>query len=755
MSLYFLRLGILCLCGACLGISSRFFNTEEITSNHPLFAATLMMDAVIFIIACIMVVLILRARKHPEKYGADAQISADKFAKVMILLVLSLGSAALCIWLGRLVLAGRFVLACRILSLSLAGLAVSVFLVERIIGGVQKKKMSRMSVREIQQYVLNHRDEAEKKFAEKEKLLCRMNRLFDLQDLLIALIGAGAAFLFGGVGPVWDWFYVPFGILCAVLILSSLLSVRLPFSRKARPKDDSVLKKADFPELFATAERAMEALGVKGNFAINVVDGAGAGIEHSGDYYILQLGQILLSILSKEELFNVLLHEFAHVTGKNSKVNRLAELKIRFAEPKGVPFADLLFRNTHTLYPFFFFHHQMYIFAGSLALEYASDLAAAEHGDAKAFISALFKMKYYEFYAWEYTAYDHPPLFAAKTPEEVAAATDDVQLFLSRLAERKSFWHELILKELPGRTDSHPTARMRAEALGFADTDILPADHDESYAREVEQAVAHFRKQFIDSLSPQFKSLRKEYYLDYMERVANWDNEGKPLDPINYPDTLGDLKALGRITDALELCDRALKETEISTQGHAACFVKGTLLLHRFDEAGVELLYKAIENNTNYIDEGLPVLGYYFCQTGRTEELEEYREKALKKTEEQSDLYSKMEYLAPEDNLVPESLPEGRLDDILNYIKSISDNCVAEVFLVRKVITDEFFCSPFVIRFNKTAPEEKRFKIMHLIFNYLDNCPYDWQYALFDYDEVPKTHQAIKSVEGSSVCRFE
>ncbi|MBP5312432.1 MAG: hypothetical protein J6112_06340 [Clostridia bacterium] len=755
MSIYHGRLIILALCGVGTAAISRYVNRSYQSGNMPLFFGLIWGAAILFALAAVMLALIIRSRRHPEEDEVYELLPFGLLAKAIVPAVLAIGSVAGLMWLGRNVLADRFVLTCRILSLLLAGLVLLLFLIEIVTATVNAKKLERMSVREVQQYVLDHREEAEKKFAEKQKLLNRMHRLFDLQDLMVGLMGAGAAFLFGGASPGWDYFYVPFALLCAAIVYSALLGIRLPVSRKEGLKGPSDLEKKDFPKLFAVAERAMKTIGVKGDFCFAVEPGASASLEFLGNFYRLHIGYILLYVLSEEEFYNVLLHEFAHAAKENENLNRLTELKMRLAESKVLPSANRLFRLTHAFYPFFFFHFRMYVFAGSLALEYASDRAAAEHGDAKALISALFKIKYYELFTWEAEAYDHPPVFAPETAEEVNEAADDLKPFLARMAERKDFWDQLIQKELPSRGASHPTVKMRAEALGVSGTETLPPKHDETYAKEVKRASETFEKQFTKSLAEQLLSLRKEHYLDHLERVTKWEEEGKPLDPVNYPDMLGDLRSLGRVTDALELCDRVLAECSVTTQALAACFVKGTLLLHRFDEAGVELLYKAIENNSNYIDSGMDTLGYYFCQTGRREELEEYREKALKKAEEQNDLYAKMEYLAPGDNLIPESLPEGRLDDILHFIESIAEGFVEEVFLVRKVVTDEFFFSPFIIRFTSGLGGKKRREIMHQIFNYLDNCPYDWQYALFDYDEIPKTQQVIRGVKGSSVWRKE
>ena len=39
-------------------------------------------------------------------------------------------------------------------------------------------------------------------------------------------------------------------------------------------------------------------------------------------------------------------------------------------------------------------------------------------------------------------------------------------------------------------------------------------------------------------------------------------------------------------------------------------------MLYRYDERGMELIYRAMEQNGNYIEEGLNIIGNFCCLTG-------------------------------------------------------------------------------------------------------------------------------------------
>jgi hypothetical protein len=82
-------------------------------------------------------------------------------------------------------------------------------------------------------------------------------------------------------------------------------------------------------------------------------------------------------------------------------------------------------------------------------------------------------------------------------------------------------------------------------------------------------------------------------------------------------------------------------------------------------------------------------------------------------------------------------------------MEKVSEGCIREIYLVRKVISEDFFSSVFVINFEYGAPQEAMRRAYEAIFNYLDAYPVDWQFSLFLYDR--ETEAAVKRVEGSLV----
>ena len=148
------------------------------------------------------------------------------------------------------------------------------------------------------------------------------------------------------------------------------------------------------------------------------------------------------------------------------------------------------------------------------------------------------------------------------------------------------------------------------------------------------------------------------------------------------------------------------------------------------------------------MEEGVQMIGQFYCMTGREKELQEYRARAQQMAQKDKDEYSQTGVLSPKDKLSADQMPEGMLENILEFIHSIDEDIVKNIYLVRKTINENFFTSAFVIHF-WGGTDEQRDEIMHKIFCYLDTYPVDWQFSLFDYTNV--SNIKFDKIEGSLV----
>lgn len=174
----------------------------------------------------------------------------------------------------------------------------------------------------------------------------------------------------------------------------------------------------------------------------------------------------------------------------------------------------------------------------------------------------------------------------------------------------------------------------------------------------------------------------------------------------------------------------------------------GCARLSAFDESGIDYIYTAVDDNMNFFDEGMEMIGKFCCITGRQKELDEYRHRVVELAQKDKDEYSKTSEISNKDKLVSEHLPDGMLENILGFITSQEGDIVDKVYLVRKIISPTFFTSAFIVHF-RGGTDKERDAVLHNIFRYLDSYPVDWQFSLFNLEDHPDLK--LEKIEGSLV----
>ena len=595
------------------------------------------------------------------------------------------------------------------------------------------RRFANKSVAQIQTFMLSHRERAEETASEKLAYLKKLKTITDLYAVLFGILGAVCSF--APEAATSEDLSSAFLLYPVFLFLCAFSRIRFRTLEIFFDEDDSCISDEDYPTLFALAKKAARKQGCDEKIKIILAPNYGAGIAKESGMYCVSLGVMLLNILSEQELYQILLHEFAHVTKEN--IDGMRERRYgSWLENGNSHFLSTL---TTKMYAFtdcvYALQFSLYLYAASIQLETEADRAMALHGDAKIAASALTKLKYRDLYEWELGTRDDESAYMSETPDPTILKKD-IDDFISEIEKRKEFWDTLIDKEIISRQASHPTLKMRLDTLGISKYDVLPADAEHAYAEERTRALELMSSLVCKANEENYEENRKYRYLEPLEKVTEWENAGRPVISEEYADICLYLRSLGRHIDSDELCQRAIEElpSPANLHGH---YMHGCFLLHTYDPAGLDFIYHAIENNQNYIEEGLQIIGEYCCLVGDQEELDSYREKAVQIAQKDKDVYSKINVLEKGDDLSSENLPEGMLEGIIDFIKSIDGSKVDKVYLVRKTITPDFFTSAVIVDFKEGTDGDTLDEIMHKIFRYLDTST-DWQFSLFDYKSVAK-----------------
>lgn len=589
-----------------------------------------------------------------------------------------------------------------------------------------RKRYDGLDVEERQKFLLAHREQAEKTAAEKLHRLKKIRLATSLYALVPLLLGLLLAFCCGASASNGA------SLVPMLLIQIAFQQVPFPEPKAALEETRGLLPEQEYPRLYELARQAAKENGWMGEIQLAVIPTPGAYINSTRNMAVVGLSALSMGLMTEEELYALLLHEFAHVSAGNREEMRAADYMAFVARGRNHNFLSIL-NDLFYVFPdsVYAMNFELYRYAASLSKEQAADRAMARNPEAAA--ASLLKLAYYDLYRWEDEAADGEPEFESRQKQVVRY---ELGQFLQALALRQTDWETILRQELLARNATHPTTWARIQALGLHQLPPLSFDAAGDYAAEREKALDCMDSQINAYYDEAFEELHRTDYLEPKARVDAWEQAGCPVVAEEYADVVQALLCLRRRREAIALCDRAIAElTPIAAA--FAYFTRGNYRLHRYNAAGIEDLYKAIELNNNAIDQALQSIGEFCCLTGRQQELDTYREKAVQLTQQQEDEFNQVSTLTRRDNLTAEHLPEGMLEGILQYISSISQDSIEEIYLVRKTISDTFFTSAFVIRFRPEAKEETRAEVLHRIFNYLDTCS-DWQFSLFDSGEVPK-----------------
>ena len=590
-----------------------------------------------------------------------------------------------------------------------------------------KKHFKAMRQEEGQRWLLSHREQAEQVAAQKLRLLGAIRRATGTYAAFLVLLGLADAFLVG---------FCTGGELLTVLIFLALYPtaaglMRLRFAPPKSFFDDAgcYVSESEFPQLYALCRRAAEELGHRGTIHIGLTPDVNAGIAEIGGEYSVQLGTKLLALFSSDEIYHVLLHEFAHLHAP-----QVRKENAYFFWLDGESRCSLFFglREPLFLWPDGQYGLQLslYRYAASIGEETRADRAMAEHGDAEVAASGLLKLKYTDLYAWEHEAEDQsvPKTIADKIHRLVIGGADEIR---TAIGGRAPFYNELVEKEIISRSASHPTLKMRLETLGVTELRFSEGSDDPLFRTETERAAKKLEEYLLGFNSEKDYA---EYLAERRKTVADWEAAGQPLLREEYPDVVGALKELGRLSEAMALCDRVIEGLPGSTN---ARYMRGCWRLHRWDAGGIEDIYAALEDNNNYLEEGLDQIGSFCCMTGNQAELDRYRALAPQLAQKKQDEDKELNSLDKDDDLSGETLPPEMEEQILAYLESIDEGQIDRIYLLHKQIGPDSFTSAMLVGFVPDAPDESKGDAWHKIFLCLDNMP-DWQFSLFDLEDHKK-----------------
>ncbi len=606
---------------------------------------------------------------------------------------------------------------------------------------IYSKKHSEMSYANRRQYILKHNEAVKAEYKKAEKKIIFLKNVVYIYILLVILITLFVPFFFGAGTTETSRIYM---IIFSVYVQANLISIIIAMLKK--PDFSGYEKVEDYPYLHGLAHKAAKTLGIDGPIRIYLVTDCNAGIQRFHDTYSLIIGAQMLAVLNEEELYQVLLHEFGHMTDKHIKVNRSCEVLSCILNTEGntpyTVFNNLLFKLPEAV---FNFEYSLFQFTSSSIHESNADDVVKKYGNPSFSISGLAKIGMYELFQNEYRFLYPTPFYASETPPK-HACSHECSNFSESINNRKDFWTTLLEKEIPPLISTHPTFKQRREALNCKEYNIKLPNTDTALYTEYLHVTKSLDERLYESNKDNYEENRKEVYLTPLEKIKEYES-GK-LQIATSSETRPIIDAymmLNQFDKVLKICDDIFASDNTDDEKAHAYFVAGYILISKYDNKGAEYLKKAVELNKNYIEEGLELLGRFYSLMGMEKELLEYRaemDKYLNILEQHEQIFdiNKNDILSVIEDLSP-------FKQSIDYIISIGAANLEKLYLINKRVTDNFSSNVFILEFVDEIDDEEKLRVMQAVFNYLDASPE--QYSLFEYDDDFKT--ILNKLPGSCI----
>ena len=570
-------------------------------------------------------------------------------------------------------------------------------------------KYDRMNARQAYDFSEQLKQQIESDYAKAEKsVFASLNGTYAVLAALIALLALTTVFV--GALRV-DWYIVPVLIIlylmagCFEVVFTPLLST--PTEKKY------TASKKDYPLIYAAVTAAAEALNCKRDFCV-VLGGESTGVYEEGGTAYIALNPVECALLTRDELYAVLLHEIAHVINiDTSRSRRFERAKMRWMrESDGIfGFAITWFTSAAAIQ--FMINCTMYELMATRHHEILADEKVKAAGEAQNFINAVAKGAmlgaFYDLPVRELT-FDRFESTAA--PNDIY--TRDAEVFMQYKQRESGRWKEMFARELPARIATHPTLRQRMQAMNISDYDENTTEPNADYRAEQRKFLAFADGIAHDNLVPNYGEVRNNCYVERkraMERYEEAENSGKTLPPDEMTEALSAYYGVDN-DRAMEIADKMLAKDNGYAYAH---FYKARIYFDCGDGRCIEHLRAAMVADPDLSQTCINYIGRFALLSGDEKLLNEYRSEGPEQVMEAEEQQKNTAW-SKEHPLAACALSHETQAELAERIKTLGGKIMAEAYAADYGKGKTLIA----VKFKKGSDKREQSETMDKIFAYLD-----------------------------------
>jgi Zn-dependent protease with chaperone function len=527
---------------------------------------------------------------------------------------------------------------------------------------------------------------------------------------LLLLVGVALAMVLKG-GAMWLWLLKlgKLGLLLAIplwlLVKSSLQAL---FTRLPKPLGREITR-AEAPALFAALDDMRRRLKGPRFHHVLIDDDMNAAVMQRPAFGLfgwprnyLILGLPLLEGLQPDEALAVVAHEYGHLAGAHGRFgayiyrlrNTWGTIQDMAAGWRGWG-GRLLGRLVTWYAPYF----NAYTFVLARANEYEADSAAADLVGAPAAARAL---KRFHVTSGQHSSFVNATFEAMR--EQPAPPRDFAQQWAAHAVqaparEQALQWLQEALDRTPRTLDTHPTLRLRLQAL-------LPHDQTDGISEPDALTGPSAAAAWFGALAERLRDEQQQQWAErvaepWQERHAQWQQRRErfnELAGLPAPDTDEQLELLRLRTDFEPEHDHVAAFTAFNAHhaDHAlGLFLEGTHRLDDGDDHGLALLDRAMALDADAIKPGCERAFNHLSQRNDPR-AEAYQKRWLERDAWERTRQHQIDTLAPSDTLTDPALDDDVRARLLALIEPHA-KAMAHAWIARRIIAADTHAHCYVL----------------------------------------------------------
>lgn len=552
-----------------------------------------------------------------------------------------------------------------LLGVSLA-VIITCFIGNIVLNAKFNKKYNDLSMKQLYEMSKQWQKEIESNYLSEQR---KVDKLITLANAYLIFLIAIQCVFFYALGCTKADFGA--GIIGVSIFTLAPLFFSLMLPAVTEEQKSAFISEKQFPMLYETARRAYETTNCTGQLQL-AYSTEGIAINKVGNKITVFLHPSIVRLLTQDELYNVLIHEFAHdVNVDTRRAMRYFKAEQKWEASDGVGYSSLF---TAFLQQKISFAIAKYRAFSSRYHEIKADELVAKLGNAQHYTNANAKSEMYKLYNQNGNFVMNYEIFASDNPPE-DWYTKDVECFFAAKEKFEPRWRQQMAVELPAMNDSHPTFRMRMENANCTHYDCDTVESNQQYVEEQNRFIEFGNKLLAKEMKPQYQFIREDAFLTrnkYFEIYQKF----KAGENISSNTLVECAKSLFNVDNEKT---SEIVEVLIDRKSPWGYYIMAMIHLENNDERCLPLFEEAMKTSALAPD-CIQNIGLFALRTGNQQLLDEYRSRVADTMQTSKDVYDDRVW-TPKIPLKQCALPESARNQLIDELKKQFENNLTAVYM--------------------------------------------------------------------------